>query len=136
MTTNLNKSNSSLAIAWGDWGKHPNALKGYEPTPGIGIRRRFSSYFKTFTINEYLTSQRCPCCKDTKCLKKHKDTNNIEKHHLLRCTNDHCKSRWWNRNVVGSFNILFGVQDIESIILNSRTWRGYMDKLEYLDPIG
>ena len=31
--------------------------------------------------------------------------------------------------------IRIGVQDIESIFLNSRTWRGYMDKLEYLDPV-
>ena len=30
----------------------------------------------------------------------------IHKHHLLRCTNELCHSRWWNRNVVGSFNIL------------------------------
>ena len=107
---NLNtpvQERKDIVIAWGNWGARPNALKGCCPTPGIGIRRRFSSYFKTVTINEYLTSQRCPCCHGTKCLKKHRDTNNIERHHLLRCTNDQCQSRWWNRNVVGSFNILY-----------------------------
>ena len=87
------------------WGKNPNVLKGCCPTPGIGIRTNFERYYKTMTINEYLTSQTCPCCKKERCLKKQK-INDIERHHLLRCTNDQCHSRWWNRNVVGSFNIL------------------------------
>jgi hypothetical protein len=95
------KTTKDILICWGDWGKNPNKLKGYNPTPGIGIRKRFESWFKTKTINEYLTSQTCPCCREKRCLKNH---NSI--HHLLRCTNDNCKSRWWNRNVVGSFNIL------------------------------
>lgn len=90
-----------ILICWGDWGKTPNSLKGSAPTPGIGIRRRFEGWFKTKTINEYLTSQTCPCCRNERCLNKHENI-----HHLLRCTNENCKSRWWNRNVVGCFNIL------------------------------
>ena len=92
-----------LLIAWGNWGQNPN-LKGCAPTPGIGIRRSMERYFKTVTVNEYLTSQTCPCCKQEKTLKNPK-INGVERHHLLRCSNDNC-NRWWNRNVVGSFNIL------------------------------
>jgi len=91
-------------IGWGNWGKSPN-LKGTDPSPGIGIRRKMSNYFTTVTINEHLTSQTCPCCRQERCL-KNPEIKGITRHHLLRCTNDKCNSRWWNRNVVGSFNIL------------------------------
>jgi hypothetical protein len=109
MKQNVSKtinSYSDLLIGWGNWGKSPNALKGMCPTPGIGIRKRFSSFFKTMTVNEYLTSQCCPCCKGERCLKKIKLGDSVERHHLLRCTNENCKSRWWNRNVAASLNIL------------------------------
>jgi hypothetical protein len=98
------ETTKDILICWGDWGKKPNALKGSCSTPGIGIRRNFEGWFKTKTINEFLTSQTCPCCREERCLKKH-SVNNVGIHHLLRCTNDNCKSRWWNRNVVGCFNI-------------------------------
>jgi hypothetical protein len=84
---------SDLLIGWGNWGKSPNALKGIGPTPGIGIRKRFSSFFKTVTVNEYLTSQMCPCCKGQRCLKKvklEKEGESVERHHLLRCMPRKC----------------------------------------------
>ena len=90
---------SSTEIIIG-WGKSPNCLKGIGPTPGIGIKRRFGSIFNTVTVDEYMTSKTCPCCKNVT-LKVHN-----KKHHLLRCTKEDCKSRWWNRNVAGSVNIL------------------------------
>ena len=99
------KTKKDLLIAWGNWGRNPN-LKGSSPTPGIGIRRSFERYYKTETVNEYLTSQTCPCCKGEKCLHKERSHKGYEIHHLLRCTNDSCESRLWNRNVVGSYNIL------------------------------
>lgn len=77
-------SRKDYLIAWGNWGKKPNSLKGSVPTPGVGIRSRFDRYFKTTTINEYMTSQTCPCCRTVQCLKKEK-INDIERHHLLRC---------------------------------------------------
>ena len=101
------ESTKDILIGWGNWGKFPNKLKGCAPTPGVGIRKRMASFFKTVTVNEFLTSQTCPCCHGERCLKKQKIGNrSVEKHHLLRCTNDECQSRWWNRNVVGGFNIL------------------------------
>jgi hypothetical protein len=103
-TKNVDNRNDIL-IGWGNWGLSPNALKGSAPSPGIGIRRRFEGFFKTLTINEYLTSQTCPCCKEERGLKV-STINDFKRHHLLRCTNEDCQSRWWNRNVAGSFNIL------------------------------
>lgn len=100
------RSQKEIVIVWGDWGKAPNTIKGLQPTPGIGLRKSMEKWYKTITVNENLTSQRCPCCQGGRCLKK-AVMNNTEVHHLLRCTNDNCKSRWWNRNVVGSFNIIF-----------------------------
>lgn len=99
-------SSKELVIAWGNWGKRPNCLKGQQSTPGIGLRKSMEKWFTTETINEDLTSQRCPCCHNNRSLKK-MIINDIERHHLLRCTNDKCQSRLWNRNVVGSFNILY-----------------------------
>ena len=73
MITNVEKKISKrdeLLIGWGDWGKKPNALKGCAPTPGIGIRRRFEGWFQTKTINEHMTSQTCPCCREIGSMKK------------------------------------------------------------------
>lgn len=103
MVSNAQKtvlSSTEIIIGWGNWGKSPNCLKGIGPTPGIGIKRRFGSIFNTVTVDEHMTSKTCPCCKNVT-LKVHN-----KKHHLLRCTNEDCKSRWWNRNVAGSVNIL------------------------------
>lgn len=105
MLENAHKATQELVIGWGNWGKNPNALKAGAPTPGIGIRRRFERYFPTRTVCEHLTSQTCPCCKGVRTLKKY-GIGGIERHHLLRCTNENCESRCWNRNVAGSLNIL------------------------------
>ena len=102
----LKKACETCVIGWGNWGRNPN-LKGNAPTPGIGFRRRAAKYFETITIPEDYTSQTCPCCKERRF--EHPVVGEkyaTEKHHLLRCTNDACKCRWWNRNVVGSYNIL------------------------------
>lgn len=110
-----------FVIGWGDWGKSPNALKGVAPTPGIGIRKRLGSFFRTITVNEFLTSQTCPCCCGERCLKKARIQGSEEKHHLLRCTNESCQSRWWNRNVVGSFNILKRLLESQQLPGNETT---------------
>jgi hypothetical protein len=102
---NAKKKTDNLVIAWGNWGKSPN-LKGSDPTPGIGIRRRFDQKFKTFTVNEAYTSKTCPCCKECPSLQK-LEIKNCRRHSLLCCTNSECSSRWWNRNLAGSLNILF-----------------------------
>lgn len=106
MLKNAKNETNELVIGWGNWGKNPNALKGSAPTPGIGIRRRFEGYFQTRTVCEHMTSQTCPCCKESRTLKKY-GIGGKERHHLLRCTNEKCESRWWNRNVAGSLNILY-----------------------------
>ena len=111
---------SEVVLLYGDWGRNPN-LRGSAPTPGIGLRRKIHKRFQSITTPEHFTSQTCPCCRE----RSLKNVNLItdpspviqeepfhdrrkceEKHHLLRCTNEHCISRWWNRDVAGSFNIL------------------------------
>ena len=106
MRQNAKKENCELVLGYGNWGQNPNALKGCQPTPGIGIRRRFEGRFKRVeTIDERGTSQGCPCCHCQKSLKKVR-IGDVEIHHLLRCSNEDCLSRLWNRNVAGSINIL------------------------------
>ena len=112
-----------IIIGWGNWGKDPNALRcSAGPTPGIGIRRRFGSLFKTTTVPEHYTSQECPSCKG-RCLRK-ATGNPIMRHHLLRCTNDDCCSRWWNRNVAGAFNILTRLLNGQTLSGNETTGDG------------
>jgi hypothetical protein len=105
---NALKKTKNLIIGWGNWGATTN-LKNNAPSPGIGFKRRASKFFNIATTPEPFTSQTCPCCQ-TRTL-EHPEVGNdhIEKHHLLRCTNEKCQSRFWNRNVVGSFNILLNV---------------------------
>lgn len=104
-------SREDLVIVWGNWGKtsHPNRLKGCQPSQGIGLIRSFLRFFMIYIISEYLTSQTCPCCKQQRCMENPR-LNGFARHHLLRCSNDNCPSRWWNRNVLGSFNILEKVE--------------------------
>ena len=129
MRTNASKGVTrcqDILIGWGNWGKNPNALKcSIGPTPGVGIRRRFESLFKTATVPEDYSSQECPCCKG-RSLKKVKigESNPITRHHLLRCTNENCHSRWWNRNVAGSFNILSRLLDGTILSGNETTRSG------------
>jgi hypothetical protein len=110
MKINNNKqvlSRSNIMIGWGNWGRTPNTIKGVCPTPGIGFRKSMERYFKTITINEAYTSKICPCCGEKSLKNPEIGEKNKEKHHLLRCTNEECYSRWWNRNIVGSYNILY-----------------------------
>lgn len=102
-------SKKDFLIGWGDWGKNPNALKGVESTPGIGFRRSMERYYKTLTIKEHYTSKTCPCCGETSLENPVIGKKQLSKHHLLRCRNEECYSRWWNRNVVGSYNIYYNM---------------------------
>jgi hypothetical protein len=101
------KGKPEFIIGYGNWGKNPN-LKNNDPTPGIGLRRKLHKKIKTVTVQEHNTSNTNPCTREKKGMEnplvgKHA----IQKHHLLRCTNEKSSCRWWNRNVVGSFNILY-----------------------------
>ena len=110
-----------IHLLYGDWGKNPN-LKNSRPTPGIALRRRIHKNFKTITVSEHNTSKTCPCCGIVGNLEKAtieserpvKKSYVPEKHHLLRCKNEACRCRWWNRDVAGAFNILKKGLDILS----------------------
>lgn len=116
--TSITQINQSNLKGYGNGGKGMNNLKGTQAAPNVKIKRHLESYFKVFSQDEHFTSKTCPCCKG-RCLHsftKKKGENEFKKHHLLRCTNVDCKSRWWNRNVVGSFNILKKFLDEKSNI--------------------
>jgi hypothetical protein len=109
----LKTDKNHLLVGYGNWGKNPN-LKNNAPTPGIGFRRRMNQVLGIETISqcEHFTSQTCPCCQtrsmeNPKLPCKTRPDTQYSRHHLLRCKNVDCPSRWWNRNVVGSLNILF-----------------------------
>ena len=100
---------SDLWCSYGNWGKTPNILKGSPPTPGIGLRRRLHEKLgkKTITTCEKYTSQMNPC--DQTRSQENPPVGrvtHVSRHHLQRCDNVNSPCRWWNRNVVGSFNIL------------------------------
>ena len=107
-------SRKDIVIGWGNWGREPNKIKGVCPTPGIGFRRSMERYYKTITVDERNTSKTCPCCREITLYNPNIGKENKQKHHLLRCSNDKCCSRWWNRNVAGSYNILCNtLKDLE-----------------------
>ena len=104
---NIATDTNKVVILYGNWGKNPN-MKNNAPTPGIGLRRRIHNRIPTFTVNEAYTSKTCPCCKNISLKKAVLQNCNVsKKHHLLRCQNGMCSCRWWNRNVAGSYNILY-----------------------------
>ncbi|MFN9114757.1 MAG: hypothetical protein ACK5XN_32240 [Bacteroidota bacterium] len=109
-TNTTKKEYSEVILLYGNWGKSPN-LPNSAPTPGIGLRRKIHTRLRTYTINEQYTSKTCPCCKEVSLekaiLRQGENSKVPKKHHLLRCENGMCCSRWWNRNVAGSYNILY-----------------------------
>ena len=106
---NITEPKKKVLIVYGDGGKGGNNLKGSPCSKNVGLERLIFKNFKCFESCEKGTSQDCPCCR-TKNLKKQKFEERIytqERHQLLHCQNVDCKSRWWSRDVVGSFNILY-----------------------------
>ncbi len=104
---NISKKPDRVVILYGNWGKNTN-MKNNAPTPGIGLRRKIHNHIPTFTVNEAYTSKTCPCCKEISLEKAILQNCKVsKKHHLLRCENGMCSCRWWNRNVAGSYNILY-----------------------------
>jgi hypothetical protein len=93
------------AILYGDWGRSPN-LRHQPPSPGVGLRRSLCSHFKVFLVHEAYTSSVCPRCHSQGLTKPRSDGGGAEVHHLLKCPNDRCSCRWWNRDVLGALNIL------------------------------
>lgn len=103
---------TDVAIFWGNWGKNPN-IKNQAPSPGIGFRKRIHRVFQTYTVDERGTSSRCPY--DEFALehpksriiydKRGERKREMDVHHLLRCQNETCVSKWWERDVLGVANI-------------------------------
>ena len=93
------------AILYGDWGRSPN-LRHQPPSPGVGLRRSLCSHFKVYLVHEAYTSSVCPRCHSHDLTKPRSDGGGAAVHHLLKCSNDRCSCRWWNRDVLGALNIL------------------------------
>jgi hypothetical protein len=129
---------ANMVILYGNWGRSPN-IKNNQPTPGIGLRRRIHKQISTITTPEHMTSKTCPCCQTAtmknptiRSVMPVKESYVKEKHHLLRCTNVECKSRWWNRNVSASFNILLrGLTILENNRLALKPGQSSAEKPEY-----
>lgn len=97
------------ALISGDWGVAPN-LRNSQPTPGVGFLRRCP--FRAYRCGERRTSGTCHGCgawrtsnpvARTVYLKKRWVERTV--HNLLRCPNEQCTSRWWQRNANGMLNI-------------------------------
>ena len=105
-----------ITIAWGNWSQ-PQQMKNCVSTPNIGLRRRLSRKGKELGLKigrEYEAFSSCTChdchgktgyCKKRRYIGKDGIRQTRFIHGLLRCQNEAC-SRRWNRNVLGSLNIL------------------------------
>jgi len=102
------RNTKNIRIAYGNGGRGMNNLKGTPSAPNIRIMNRMAKHFDIVFQDEHFTSKTCPCCgmRTLECVSMKKEGESYKVHHLLRCTNGDCRSRWWNRNVAGSFNIL------------------------------
>ena len=107
----LLNNNEKICLAYGNWSQ-TKQMRNYFPTPGIGMKRMLSKYFKVITIDEFKTSKLCCACNsETENFMKrsnpkpYKREQTIEVHSLLRCKNVNC-NKFWDRDVNGSTNIL------------------------------
>jgi len=113
---NLTTRKSKMLIIYGNGGKNGNKLKGTSSCMNVGIERKIFKRFECYEGDERDTSQTCPCCRK-KQLENPKFENRKrqeEIHQLLHCKNVDCSSRWWSRDVLGAFNILY--KGIETLI--------------------
>ena len=101
-------------IFWGNWGRNRN-LKNQPPTPGIGLRRQVAKRLQTITYDERMSSSLCFECESPVSHPKTRSFHRVNRsgfyakvtvdiHHLLRCENEKCTSRWWERDNLGSMN--------------------------------
>ena len=86
----------AIVIFWGNWGRHPNALRNGPPTPGIGLRRfihrrlasdrRHGQVFNgtTLTTFEGGTSSVCNACGER--VQNVKGVDGQLQYRLLRCS--------------------------------------------------
>ena len=99
-----------VVFCWGNWGRNPN-LKYSAPSSGIGFRR--TCPWPSLTVDERMTSCTCHGCGAngmqnfmTRIRQKpHGGLKTEVVHGLLRCPNEQCCSRWWQRDVNGALNI-------------------------------
>jgi len=103
---------------YGNGGKNGNKLQGTPSCMNVGIERKVFKRFEALEGDERDTSQTCPCCREKRLENpsfvegKRKRREKI--HQLLHCQNVNCSSRWWSRDVLGAFNILY--KGIETLI--------------------
>jgi hypothetical protein len=106
----------AVVVAWGNWGRLPNALRNSGPTPGVGFRRfvhrRLASdrrpsgeVFRgnTVTVFEGMTSSICNACGRRV---ENAVMGGERQHRLLECRGEGGCGRRWNRDELGYRNIL------------------------------
>ena len=109
---------SDIIIAIGTGGSGMNNLKGTPSAPFKGIQKRMLSFYPhSQGQEESYTSKTCPSCKTISlrqkdcihglhCKNEKERGKSYSRRGLLCCTNTHCKSSYWNRDLAGAFNIL------------------------------
>jgi len=106
---NFTTKKRKTLVIYGNGGKNGNKLKGTSSCRNVGIERRVFKRFDCYEGDERDTSQTCPCCREKQLekasFKDRKRQGTI--HQLLHCKNVNCSSRWWSRDVLGAFNILY-----------------------------
>ena len=112
LVDNIKKTfGNDVTLLSGNWSA--TGMSNQAPTEGIGLRRFLEKRFKVITIDEYITSQRCPQNSSHRvenpmgCFtKKNKHgMQRIKNHSVLRCPNETCKSITWDRDVLGTVNM-------------------------------
>lgn len=86
-----------IVILYGNWGRRPN-LKNQAPSPGVGLRRVIHRHIPTVTVAEWNTSSRCATCFGTV-------QEACRSRGLKRCPEAACRTRYWDRDVMGALNI-------------------------------
>ena len=94
-----------VTLLYGDWGRSPN-MKHQPPSPGINFRRALAAQFPLYLVHESYTSSVCPSCHQRELSHPRQDKRGRDVHHLLKCCNPTCYTKWWERNRLGALNIL------------------------------
>lgn len=102
------ETDKPVTLIYGNW-SCKKQLRGFAPTPGIGLRRKLARKFNVYLLDEFRTSCKCSSChQDTENTEPREYTKNNEKittkiHSLLRCQNENC-GKLWNRDVNATVN--------------------------------
>ncbi|KAG6965882.1 hypothetical protein JG687_00005151, partial [Phytophthora cactorum] len=97
-------------VAYGDWSRR-DGIKGHAPSPVKGLKEALRKRATVVSMDEFRTSKLCSQCHQSLSSVQYPTPSRAEIkskhcHVVLRCENEDCEARYWDRDVNAAINKL------------------------------